>query len=90
TIISAYQEVENALAHIETTSKEFEIRNRELQAAKKIDTLTHEKYAAGIIDYTVTLEAERTRLEAERLCLQNQSDRLIATVELIRGIGGAW
>lgn len=44
----------------------------------------------GMIGYLDVVDAERSLLQAERSCVQNLGSRNIATVQLIKALGGGW
>ena len=52
--------------------------------------LTHARHDSGAAGYLESLDAERTRLRTERQASQVSAQRFIATVKLIKAMGGGW
>jgi len=90
TVLGAFQEVENALQSVQTADKTFVFRTLELENAECISELYAAQFQAGIIDYMTVLQAERTSLNAALDETNARLDRLSATVQLVKSIGGSW
>ncbi|MFD1961028.1 TolC family protein [Novosphingobium panipatense] len=87
TVLTAFQEVENALAALDRlTGESAQVLARRDALAQ---TLRHasNRYQAGYSDYLTQLDAQRGLLDAELALVQNRSDRLIASVTLYRALG---
>lgn len=52
--------------------------------------LASERYRAGIVSYLEVVDADRVALLAERVRAQLSGQRLIASVQLIKALGGGW
>jgi multidrug efflux system outer membrane protein len=58
--------------------------------AKRAAELATERYRAGIVSYLEVVDASREALQAERANAQLAGQRQIATVQLIKALGGGW
>lgn len=90
TVLTAFQEVENALVTLDRLNAER--GNVEAQRDALAQALRHatNRYRAGYSDYLTQLDAQRGLLSAELALVQNQSDRLTASITLYRVLGGGW
>jgi outer membrane protein, multidrug efflux system len=52
--------------------------------------LAGQRYTAGIVSYLEVVDASRGTLLAERAQAQLAGQRLIASVQLIKALGGGW
>ncbi len=90
TSLSAFQEVEDALAAIRVLRDEAPLRAQASQAADQAEQIALNQYKAGTADYTTVVVAQATALTARQALVQNQSDRVAAAVSLITAMGGGW
>jgi len=89
-VLTAFQEVENALATLDRLAMEAtHIRGQRDALAAVLKHATN-RYRAGYADYLTQLDAQRGLLAAELALVQNEADRLSATVALYRALGGGW
>lgn len=88
--IRAIQEVEDALVSIETLTKELVARDQQVDAARKVFTLSQARYDAGFTSYLELLDAQRTLFQTELLASTIRQQQLSAYVELYRALGGGW
>ena len=56
----------------------------------KATELIRSRYESGTISFIDYLDAERTRLQIERQSALIAAQRFIATVRLIKALGGGW
>lgn len=61
-----------------------------LHAASQAAEFTRARYDSGTVGYLEFLDAERTRLQTERQANQVTAQRFIATVRLVKAMGGGW
>ncbi|MGI4875055.1 MAG: efflux transporter outer membrane subunit [Janthinobacterium lividum] len=90
TALTAYQEVETALADVRANEAQLAARQRALRAARLAGLLTLERYRRGLSDYFAVVDADRQTLDAARLVVQTQTAQLRAAVALVRALGGSW
>ena len=90
TALTAYEEVETALADVRASEAQLAAQQRALTAARLAGRLTLERYRRGLTDYFAVVDADRQTLDASRLLVQTQTTQLRAAVALVRALGGGW
>jgi len=89
-ILVAFGEVENSLASIRHLSDQAAAQNRAVANSRRAAELAGERYRAGIVSYLEVVDANREALQAERGRAQLTGQRLAASVQLIKALGGGW
>lgn len=89
-ILVAFGDVENALASIRNLGVQNEAQLRARESAEKAAELAHTRYEAGTSPYLEVIEANRTVLQVQRATATLSGQRLIASVSLIKALGGGW
>ncbi|HLP78601.1 MAG TPA: efflux transporter outer membrane subunit, partial [Candidatus Paceibacterota bacterium] len=89
-VLVAFRDVENSLAGIHNLSIQAEARERALTNSRRAADLAIERYRSGIVSYLEVVDASRDALAAERSNAQLAGERLIASVQLIKALGGGW
>jgi multidrug efflux system outer membrane protein len=89
-ILVAFQEVEDALAAIRLLAKQQQAQAGVVDASRQAATLSLERFRQGLVDFLDVVDAERSRLEAERRAAQIRGSRMAATILLIKALGGGW
>ncbi len=90
TILIAFQEVEDALANIEYRYRQEMNLILSIESSKDTLDLNNLLYEKGIINYLDVVDAERTNLDAQRLEARTRGAQFVATVGLIKALGGSW
>jgi multidrug efflux system outer membrane protein len=89
-VLVAFGEVENSLSGIRHLSTQAAAQQRAVTNARRAADLATERYRSGIVSYLEVVDASREALQAERGEAQLSGQRLIATVQLIKALGGGW
>jgi NodT family efflux transporter outer membrane factor (OMF) lipoprotein len=89
-ILTALEDVENALAAYAAGRERVAARQRAADAARNAAQLARVQYQAGLVDFQKVLDTDRTRLTAEDGLAAAQADVLTATVALYKALGGGW
>ena len=89
-VLTAFSEVENALADIDLRKEQSVAQQKLLEAARQAADISIQRYKEGLVSFLEVIDAERSRLVAERDAIQIKSQELIAAVRLIKAIGGNW
>lgn len=89
-ILTALEDVENALAAYAAGRERVVARGKAATAAGNAALLAHSLYAAGSVDFQRVLDAERTRLSAEDGLASAEAEVLTAVVRLYKALGGGW
>jgi multidrug efflux system outer membrane protein len=89
-IETAFREVADALASVESTSGAEQDYQTQLDAARRALRLARLRYEAGYSAFLEVLDAQRTANDAELAYLRNRQALLSATVDLMKSLGGGW
>jgi multidrug efflux system outer membrane protein len=90
TVLVAFAEVEDNLAaeHLLATEQTAELAA--MQAARKTLEIASNRYRAGLVTYLEVATAQNTALDLERTSVRLRGEQLVATVALIKSLGGGW
>jgi multidrug efflux system outer membrane protein len=89
-ILTALQEVENAVVDVKAYGRQRSAVDAALNAARDTSQLARLRYEKGLASYFEVVDADRTVLTTRLLKAQLEGQRLTATVQLIRALGGGW
>lgn len=89
-VLVSFSDVENALAALRNLSTQAEAQHRARDSAQKAAEIAHARYEAGTSPYLDVIEANRSLLATQRACATLAGQRLIASVSLIKALGGGW
>lgn len=90
TVLTAFQEVEDALAAVKAADKRRKYYAEALTSATRAYDIAAQQFKAGAIDYTSLLVSERTLLSAKDNSISASLDRLTAAIDLYKALGGGW
>ncbi|MFV9474332.1 efflux transporter outer membrane subunit [Advenella sp. RU8] len=90
TVLTALQEVENAISTLAVLNRELQVQLQALAASRESLQITRNQFNAGLIDYLSVVQVEASAYSAERTALQLENQRLNTTVDLIKALGGGW
>ncbi|WP_064742698.1 efflux transporter outer membrane subunit [Edaphobacter aggregans] len=90
TVLTAYQDVEDQLAALHYLSRQFDAENNAVADAKRAEEIANNRYNTGLVSYLDVVFAQQTLLSNQEISTQVQGQRLVATVALIRALGGSW
>jgi hydrophobe/amphiphile efflux-1 (HAE1) family protein/NodT family efflux transporter outer membrane factor (OMF) lipoprotein len=89
-VLVAFGEVEDSLSGIRHLADQASAQQRAVTNARRAADLATDRYRSGIVSYIEVVDAEREALQAERDNAQLAGQRLIASVQLIKALGGGW
>ena len=90
TVLTAFREVDDALAEIATYRQELAAIDRQQKAAKNANNLSKERYDKGVSSYLEVLDTERTLFNADLQQSELQQRYRNAFVNLYKALGGGW
>jgi len=90
TAITAFKEVENALADLRQRTAQLAAHDRAVVDAKEVLELSQKRYIQGSVSYFEVVDAQRSLLKVELDRVQTLNARFAATVALVRALGGGW
>jgi len=89
TVLRAWHEIDSALsAYTAERQRHAELVERE-RSSRDALTLAHARYANGLTDFGVELDARRTLLQARRDRVQSTSRMAVGMVAVYKALGGA-
>lgn len=90
TVLQAFREVEDALVSMRTVGERIaDLKDAELASAR-VARSERIRFDEGDVDYLAVVDAERTHLSRQQLRLQSEGERMRASVDLVRALGGGW
>jgi NodT family efflux transporter outer membrane factor (OMF) lipoprotein len=90
TVLAAFQDIEDQLVASRVLQDQLALRRQASDAATLVEQQVLNRYEAGQVSYTDVVTAQATALNARRALAQALSDREVAAVALIQGLGGGW
>src|SRR3984893_2716267 len=90
TVLAAYQDVEDQLAALRILSGEAQSASDAVDDAKRAEEIAMNRYKAGLVSYLDVVFAQTTLLSNERVATQISGQRMVATVVLVKALGGGW
>lgn len=90
TVLTALQEVENALVAIARNDERSQALASAVASAENAAELARQNYSAGLIDFQSVLNTERTVLSVSDSLANTRADGLLALIRLYKALGGGW
>lgn len=90
TVLTALEDVENALVALGNGRKRKEALASAAEAARNATLLARQRYASGLIDYQTVLDTERSVLGIEDSLATAEAEQVSALVRLYKALGGGW
>lgn len=90
TVLTAFREVEDSLAALRILGEEEEVQREAARFAAESLDLTHNQYQSGIVSYLNVVVAQTTSLSAERARIDLIGRKLLASLALLKSLGGLW
>lgn len=90
TVITAFEEVENALVNLEAHKKQRTELQQQIDHLKVVAAQTGAQLTEGVVSQLDVFETERSLLAAQLALLANHQQILSDTVTLYKALGGGW
>jgi multidrug efflux system outer membrane protein len=90
TVLVSYQQVEDQLSALHYLATQSELQMRAVADATRAEQIASERYKRGLVSYLDVVIAEQNVLFNERTETQISGQRLVASVVLIKALGGGW
>jgi len=90
TVLNGFREVEDHLAALRILEKEAQVQQEAVVLTRRSVELSNNQYKAGIVTYLNVIQIQENALNSERLALEILTRRLMASVLLIKALGGGW
>ena len=88
TVLASLRDVEDGLAGVSLTAKQYDALNESRSRAQLLATMSAKVVERGGMDYVQLYEIQRTVLAAEDAAIGARNDQLAASVGLFKAIGG--
>lgn len=89
-VLVAFRDVEDQLATLRLLADQSEAQSRSVASSHRATALSGSRYRNGLVSQLELLDAQRNELRNRRQALQVKSAQYVATVGLIRALGGGW
>ncbi len=90
TVLEAFQEVEDQLATLRLLASKATTQQQAIASAQQALTLITNQYKAGTVPYIEVMTAQTVAFSAQRNLTDIEQRRMVATVNLIKALGGGW
>jgi NodT family efflux transporter outer membrane factor (OMF) lipoprotein len=90
TVLTAFQQVEDALAEVRILSKEIQQEQQAVSSAQTFLKLEEARYENGIDPYVDVLVAQTTVLGDQQTLNGLQVQQMVAAASLVENLGGGW
>jgi multidrug efflux system outer membrane protein len=89
-VLVAFRDVSDSLVNLNNYKQQSISESEATTSADHAAGLAKERYVHGLINYLDVLEAERTQLETQIRIAQIHALQLVATVHLVKALGGGF
>ena len=90
TVLTAFEEVEDNLAALRILENEAKTQDAAVSAAQNSLQLSTNRYKGGVVSYLEVITAQSFALTDERTAVDILRRRMVASVQLIKALGGGW
>ena len=90
TVLTGFQQVEDALSDLRILAQETEIVDRAVVAAQQSLDISTTQYRGGLANYLQVITAQTSLLQNQRESVDLHTRRLLGSVSLIQALGGGW
>jgi multidrug efflux system outer membrane protein len=89
-VLIAYQQVEDQLAALHYLDDESQSEVSAVGDARRAEKVALQRYTAGLVGYLDVVYAQQSVLSNEQTAAQISGQQLVASVVLIKALGGGW
>ena len=90
TVLTAFQQVEDQLAAMRILAQDIQQQDAAVQAASRSLQEATVRYKAGLDPYLNVISAQTILLNDEQTAVNFRMQQMVATVQLIKALGGGW
>lgn len=90
TVLTAFQDVEDNLAELRILAEEAQVQEAAVKASQRSVMQTTNRYNGGASSYLEVVVAQTFALANERAAVDVARRRMLASVRLVKAIGGGW
>jgi multidrug efflux system outer membrane protein len=89
-VLTGFQQVEDQLSAIRILADEATSTANAVNDAQRTEEIAVNQYKTGLVDYLNVVSAQATLLYNQRTQTQIQGEQIVASVALIKALGGGW
>jgi NodT family efflux transporter outer membrane factor (OMF) lipoprotein len=89
-VLTAFQDVEDNLAALRILAEEARTQDAAVAAARQSTEIALNQYRTGFVSYLQVVTAQSEQLTDERAAVALLARRYMASVELVKALGGDW
>ncbi len=89
-VLVAFREVEDNLSDLRILEDQTQMQAEAVSSSTRAAQLSRTQYNEGAVNYLDVIDAERSVLQARRAAVQLSGVQAVATVNLVRALGGGW
>ncbi|MGC1906889.1 MAG: TolC family protein, partial [Candidatus Acidiferrum sp.] len=90
TVLGAFQEVQDELTALTVLSQAQEEQQQTVDAARRALDISTDRYSGGLVNYLDVVTAQQNLLSNEQQLAVIHGQRLVASVLLVKALGGGW
>ena len=90
TVLSSFQEVQDELTALNVLSEAQQEQQETVDAARRTLDISTSRYQGGLVNYLDVVTAQQNLLENEQQLAVIHGQRLVASVLLVKALGGGW
>ena len=90
TVLTGFQEVEDSLAALRVLEEEARVQREALAAARQTVDIVTNQYKAGTVSYLNVIVVQVIALSNEQTLLNILGRQMVASVSLVKALGGGW
>jgi len=89
-VLVAFKDVEDQLTALQLLAAQSQVQASAVASATRAMALSDSRYRNGLVSQLELLDARRSELSLRRQALQVRAAQYLATVGLIKALGGSW
>ncbi|HTF69486.1 MAG TPA: efflux transporter outer membrane subunit [Edaphobacter sp.] len=89
-VLTAYQQVEDQLAALRILAGEADSEAKAVDDARRTEEVAMNRYKTGLVSYLDVVNAQAMLLNNQRTQTQISGQQLVASVALVKALGGGW
>jgi multidrug efflux system outer membrane protein len=90
TVLSSFQEVQDELTALNVLSEAQQEQQETVDAARRTLDISTSRYQGGLVNYLDVVTAQQNLLQNEQQLAIIHGQRLVASVLLVKALGGGW
>lgn len=89
-VLTAFQQVEDGLSNLNTLSQAEQTQTAAVKDARRALDIANDRYIGGLTTFLDVITSQTLLLNNERLSTQLQGQQMVASVFLVKALGGGW